>query len=259
MNHSARRQPDHSEVAVVVSHLRKTFRGIAAVEDVGFSVRSGEVFCLLGPNGAGKSTTVECIAGTLTPDSGRVEVFGIDPAKERRRVREQLGYQLQSAILPSALRVEEAVRLFASFYPAPVAVDELLRTVGLEDRRNRAFGKLSGGEKQRLSIALALVGSPRIVVLDELTTGLDPQGRRSVWSLIEQIAARGVTVILVSHYLDEVERLADRVAIIAAGRTQFVGTPAELRRAGPESTKTLEDAYLAFLDQVDSRNSRRVA
>lgn len=244
------------DAAVTVRELRKTFPGVVAVDHVSFSIRPGEVFCILGPNGAGKTTTVECIAGTLKPDSGRIKVLGIDPIRERQQVREQVGYQLQSAVLPAALRVEEAVRLFASFYRRPVSVGDLLTTVGLEDQRRRAFGKLSGGEKQRLSIGLALVGSPRIVVLDELTTGLDPQGRRSVWQLIERLKGRGVTIILVSHHLDEVQRLGDRLAIIAAGRTQFVGTPVELRRAtsaGSESDRTLEDAYLAFVDDVDPR------
>ena len=254
--------PGQPSVAVAVRELRKTFPGVVAVDEVSFSVRVGEVFCLLGPNGAGKTTTVECLAGALTPDAGRIEVLGLDPAKDRAQVRELVGYQMQASVLPSTLRVEEAAKLFASFYPAPIAIEELLQTVGLKDQRKRAFGKLSGGEKQRLSIALALVGSPRIVVLDELTTGLDTQGRRSVWHLIEQIKARGVTIILVSHYLDEVQRLADRLAIIAAGRTQFVGTPAELRAAAAvrsHATQTLEDAYLTFLDTIDPSSAGRAA
>ena len=249
-------------VAVEIRDLRKTFPGVVAVDNVGFSVHAGEVFCLLGPNGAGKTTTVECLAGALTPDSGRIEVLGLDPRRHRRYVRERVGYQLQSAVLPDTLRVEEALRLFASFYPVPVAVEDLLRMVGLVGQRRRAFGKLSGGEKQRLSIALALVGSPQIVVLDELTTGLDPQGRRSVWHLIDQIKGAGVTIILVSHYLDEVQRLADRLAIVVAGRTQFVGTPTELRAAASAATgaaQSLEDAYLDFLDRIDPTTTGRAA
>ena len=242
MNHhtlpSSRDHHSNPAIAVAVRELRKAFPGVVAVDEVSFSVGVGEVFCLLGPNGAGKTTTVECL---------------------RQQVRERVGYQLQSAVLPASLRVEEAVRLFASFYPAPVPVEDLLRTVDLDGQRRRAFGKLSGGEKQRLSIALALVGSPQIVVLDELTTGLDPQGRRSIWRLIEQIKGRGVTIILVSHYLDEVERLADRLAIIAAGRVQFVGTPAELRAAASarsDATRTLEDAYVDLLDKIAPNNAR---
>ena len=263
MNHhtlpSSRDHHSNPAIAVAVRELRKAFPGVVAVDEVSFSVGVGEVFCLLGPNGAGKTTTVECLAGALTPDSGRVEVLGLDPARDRQQVRERVGYQLQSAVLPASLRVEEAVRLFASFYPAPVPVEDLLRTVDLDGQRRRAFGKLSGGEKQRLSIALALVGSPQIVVLDELTTGLDPQGRRSIWRLIEQIKGRGVTIILVSHYLDEVQRLADRLAIIAAGRVQFVGTPAELRAAASarsDATRTLEDAYVDLLDKIAPNNAR---
>ncbi|MFT3889928.1 MAG: ABC transporter ATP-binding protein [Arachnia sp.] len=249
-------------VAVEVRDLRKTFPGVVAVDNVSFSVHAGEVFCLLGPNGAGKTTTLECLAGALTPDSGRIEVLGLDPVRHRQLVRERVGYQLQSAVLPDTLRVEEALRLFASFYPVPVAVEDLLRTVGLAGQRKRAFGKLSGGEKQRLSIALALVGSPQIVVLDELTTGLDPQGRRSVWHLIDQIKGAGVTIILVSHYLDEVQRLADRLAIVVAGRTQFVGTPTELRAAASAASgavQSLEDAYLDFLDRIDPTTTGRAA
>lgn len=249
-------------VAVEIRDLRKTFPGVVAVDNVSFSILAGEVFCLLGPNGAGKTTTVECLAGALAPDSGRIEVLGLDPVRHRRHVRERVGYQLQSAVLPDTLRVEEALRLFASFYPVPVAVEDLLRTVGLNGQRKRAFGKLSDGEKQRLSIALALVGSPQIVVLDELTTGLDPQGRRSVWHLIDQIKGAGVTIILVSHYLDEVQRLADRLAIVVAGRTQFVGTPTELRAAasaGSGATQSLEDAYLDFLDRIDPTTTGRAA
>lgn len=239
---------------VVVERLRVTFGEQVAVDDVTFSVERGEIFGILGPNGAGKTTTVDCIAGALRPDSGTVRVLGVDPGSDRALVRERVGYQMQSAVLPPALRVEEALRLFASFYREPQPSAELLDAVGLTAQRRKAFGDLSGGQRQRLSIALALVGAPDVVVLDELTTGLDPQGRRDVWRLVEEFNGRGITFVLVSHQLDEVERLCDRVAIIAAGRTRFVGTPAELLASSPPPAAgrphTLEDAYLSVLDPV---------
>lgn len=236
--------------AVDVRGLAKTFRSVTALEDVTFSVAAGETFGILGPNGAGKTTTVECVTGALRPDGGQITVLGVDPAADRAAVRERVGYQLQAAAMPPALRVEEALRLFAAFYRSPADVADLLRTVGLETHRKRAFGKLSGGQKQRLSIALALIGNPDLVVFDELTTGLDPQGRRDARELISRVKDRGVTVLLVTHYLDDVERLCDRLAIIDAGRTRFVGTPAELlavSAAGP-GAGSLEDAYLAFIE-----------
>ncbi|MCQ1949800.1 ABC transporter ATP-binding protein [Arthrobacter sp. zg-Y859] len=238
---------------VSVSGIAKAFRNVTALEDVTFSIDAGEAFGILGPNGAGKTTTVECVAGTLRPDSGRITVLGVDPAADRATVRERVGYQLQAAALPPALRVEEALRLFAAFYPAPADVPELLRTVGLDEHRKRPFGKLSGGQKQRLSIALALIGNPDVVVFDELTTGLDPQGRRDVRQLIQRVKDGGITVVLVTHYLDDVERLCDRLAIIDAGRTRFVGTPAELLALSGRNAAepgALEDAYLAFIEQT---------
>lgn len=236
--------------SITVDGIRKSFGDVVALRDVRFDVAAGEVFCILGPNGAGKTTTVECIAGTLTPDAGRVDVLGADPARARTHVRQRVGYQLQSTTLPPALRVGEALDLFASFYKHPADIDDLLEFVGLSAHRRRPFGTLSGGQKQRLSIALALVGNPDIAVFDELTTGLDPEGRRDIWALIRQVNGRGVTVVLVTHYLDEAERLGDRLAVIFDGRTAFVGTPAELR-AAPHPTAdmwSLEDAYLHLVN-----------
>ncbi|KAA9159017.1 ABC transporter ATP-binding protein [Microbacterium lushaniae] len=236
--------------AVVVDALRKSFGDVRAVEDVGFVVTEGEVFGILGPNGAGKTTTVECVAGALAPDSGSIRVLGVDPRRSPRLVKEQVGYQLQSSALPPTLRVGEAVDLFAAFYDSPVDTAEILDLVGLAEERRRPYGKLSGGQQQRLSIALALVGSPKIAVFDELTTGLDPIGRRLVWDLVDRIRDSGVTILLVTHYLDEVERLCDRVAVIDRGRTVFVGTPAQLRQrsaGGAKEPATLEDAYVRLL------------
>lgn len=236
---------------ISVESLRKTFGEVVAIDDLTFAVEEGEVFGLLGPNGAGKTTTVECIAGTCTPDAGRVSVLGVNPARQRRFVQERVGYQLQSTALPSALRVGEAVELFATFYDSPADTSTLLELVGLTAQRRRPFGKLSGGQQQRLSIALALVGNPRVAVLDELTTGLDPQGRRDVWRLIEQIRARGITIILVTHFLEEAERLCDRIAVIDHGRSRFIGSPDELIESTSTASHTaqrLEDAYLCLLD-----------
>lgn len=235
-----------------VRNLRKTFAKTVAVRDVNLSIEEGEVFGILGPNGAGKTTTVDCMTGMQKADGGHLRVLGLDPAAHVADLRRLVGYQLQSTELPEAMRVGEALDLFASFYPHPLRSEELLDTVGLTQRRKSAFGKLSGGEKQRLSIALALIGDPRIAVLDELTTGLDPQGRRDVWRLIECIRQRGVTVVLVTHFLDEAQALCDRLAIVDHGRTIATGTPEELiTQAGIASGQcpsTLEDAYLSIID-----------
>jgi ABC-2 type transport system ATP-binding protein len=213
---------------IEVSHLHKRYRDQVAVEDVSFSVAGGEIFGILGPNGAGKTTTVECVSGLRRPDGGEVRVAGVDPVHERDRLRLILGAQLQSAILPDQIKVWEALDLYASFYPDPVHWPDLLDRVGLTAKRETRFGKLSGGQRQRLSVALALVGRPRVAVLDELTTGLDPQARRDVWELVEQIRADGVTILLVTHFMEEAERLCDRVALIDGGKVAAVDTPAGL-------------------------------
>lgn len=236
---------------IAVENLAKRFGAVEAVRDVSFDVRPGEIFGILGPNGAGKTTTLECIAGSIAPDAGRITILGVEPRKGRSLVRQRVGYQLQATMLPPALRVREALDLFAAFYSSPRSVPELLSLVGLREQARRPFGKLSGGEKQRLSIALAIIGSPEVAVFDELTTGLDPQGRREVWSLIRQIQADGVTVLLVSHYLDEAERLCDRLAVIQRGATVFLGTTSELIEQsgmGRGSPSPLEDAYVRLLE-----------
>lgn len=183
---------------IEVDRLQKRYRHHTAVHDVSFAVEEGEIFGVLGPNGAGKTTTVECIEGLRSPDGGRISVLGLDPRRDRAALRDVLGIQLQSGELPERLRVAEAVHLYASFYPDPADPDELIDRWGLTDKRHAAFGKLSGGQKQRLSIILALVGRPRVAILDELTTGLDPQARRDTWGAIEQIRDAGVTVVLVT-------------------------------------------------------------
>jgi ABC-2 type transport system ATP-binding protein len=227
--------PDAVAPVIEVRHLRKTYPGPkgsaarkVAVEDVSFSVAPGEIFGILGPNGAGKTTTVECLAGLREADGGSVRVLGVDPQTHPERVRDALGIQLQESALNERITVAEAMRLFASFYEAPADADELLELLELAEHRGVAYAKLSGGQKQRLSIALALVGNPRVAILDELTTGLDPQARRTTWDLVERVRARGVTVLLVTHFMDEAERLCDRLVVIDRGRVVASGSPAEL-------------------------------
>ncbi len=210
---------------VTVQHLVKRYGHLAAVDDVSFSIREGEIFGIIGPNGAGKTTTVECISGLRAPDSGSISVYGLSPQKDRNKIREWVGVQLQESALPPRLKVGEAVRLFGSFYATPLDPDELLKSLGIKQFENSAFKSLSGGQKQRLSIALALVGNPRLAILDELTTGLDPEARRETWSLIERMRDRGVTVILVTHFMDEAEKLCDRLALINHGTVRALDTP----------------------------------
>ena len=221
-----------TETVVEVRGLRKTYGAKVAVDDVSFTVGRGEILGILGQNGAGKTTTVEALAGLRTADAGTVSVLGLDPQHDPAPVREVLGVQLQESRLPAKLRVAEALRLYASFYASPKDSDELIALLGLEDKRDTAYEDLSGGQKQRLSIALALVGNPQVAILDELTTGLDPQARRETWDLIEAVRDSGVTILLVTHFMDEAQRLCDRVVIIDDGRIIAEGTPTELAGQG---------------------------
>jgi ABC-2 type transport system ATP-binding protein len=227
---------------IEVESLHKRYGSTVAVDDVSFTVAQGEIFGILGRNGAGKTTTVECLVGLRTPDRGRVRVLGREPRRDHAELTRRVGVQLQDSQLPERLRVGEAMRLYASFYPEPADPTELLGQLGLKGREKVPYGKLSGGQKQRLAIALALVGRPRIAVLDELTTGLDPHARRDTWDLIAGVRADGVTIVLVTHFMPEAERLCDRVAVIDAGRVLTIGSPAQLiERAG---RPTLEDAFV---------------
>ena len=211
---------------IEVSDLTKRYGDHVAVNGVSFTVEPGEIFAILGPNGAGKTTTVESIVGLRTPDSGTIRVLGLDPQTDRNALRQRVGVQLQESELPDRMTVAEAVELFASFYADPADVDTLIEDLGLAEKRDTQYRRLSGGQKQRLSIALALVGKPKVAILDELSTGLDPQARRATWQLIESIRDRGVTVVLVTHLMEEAERLADRVAVIDGGRIVAIDTPA---------------------------------
>jgi len=213
---------------IEVRQLHKRYGETVAVDDISFAVQEGEVFGILGPNGAGKTTTVECIEGLRNPDRGTVSVLGLDPSHERAELTQRLGVQLQDSQLPDKLRVDEALDLYSSFYRNPADRRALVDMLGLADKTTTRFGKLSGGQKQRLSIALALIGSPQVAVLDELTTGLDPAARRDTWELIEGVRDRGVTIVLVTHFMEEAERLCDRVALIDSGRVVAIDTPASL-------------------------------
>jgi len=211
---------------ITVNHLQKRYRDTIAVADVSFTVEAGEIFGILGPNGAGKTTTVECLAGLRRPDGGEISVLGLDPGNPD--LRRRVGVQLQESQLPEKMTVREALELYAAFYPEPVDWRKLAAELGLTEKLGTRFAKLSGGQKQRLSIALALIGDPEIAILDELTTGLDPQARRDTWDLIESIRDRGVTVLLVTHFMEEAERLCDRLAVIDHGRVAALDTPAGL-------------------------------
>jgi ABC-2 type transport system ATP-binding protein len=213
---------------IEVHDLRKTYGDVAAVAGMSFDVETGEVFGLVGPNGAGKTTTVECLEGLRHPTSGRVTVLGLEPWEQRRPLAERIGVQLQESALPPRLRVQEALTLFASFYRTSADVDDLLGQMALTEKRAAPFGGLSGGQKQRLFIALALVNRPELVFFDELTTGLDPQARRSMWDLVRRIRDRGATVVLTTHYMEEAERLCDRVMIVDRGRIVALDTPERL-------------------------------
>jgi ABC-2 type transport system ATP-binding protein len=210
---------------IEVSELVKRYGERVAVDGVTFGVEEGEILAIVGPNGAGKTTTVESIGGLREPDSGTIRVLGLDPRRERDKVRDVVGIQLQESELPPKLRVGEAVDLFGAFYQHPADGGALLEALGLLGQRKAQYRHLSGGQKQRLAVALALIGDPRIAILDELTTGLDPQARRDTWQLVEDIRARGVTVLLVTHFMEEAERLADRIAIIDRGRLIALDTP----------------------------------
>jgi ABC-2 type transport system ATP-binding protein len=217
-----------SAPALRVRNLRKTFKDVVAVDDLDLEVPSGECFGLLGPNGAGKTTTIEICEGLTTPDSGDVEVLGLRWASDAQRLRQRLGIQLQETQLSDKLSVIETLHLFRSFYPRGPAPESVIALVQLTEKRHARVVSLSGGQKQRLALACALVGDPDLLFLDEPTTGLDPQARRQLWELIERFKQAGRTILLTTHYMEEAERLCDRVAIIDHGKVIALGSPAEL-------------------------------
>jgi ABC-2 type transport system ATP-binding protein len=252
---------------IEVTGLTKRYERRAVVDGISFHVDQGEIFGILGPNGAGKTTAVECLEGLRKRDGGEVRILGLDPRTDGHRLHQRIGVQLQETQLPEKLKVREALELYAAFYPNPADWRELLSRWGLTGQAGTSFAKLSGGQKQRLFIALALVGNPEVVFLDELTAGLDPGARRATWDLISKVRAQGVTVVLVSHFMDEVEELCDRVAILEQGRIAALDTPAGLvDRAGGEyrvrfrPMAPLDEQSLATLPDVTtvSRHAEQV-
>jgi ABC-2 type transport system ATP-binding protein len=227
---------------IQVSDVRKTYGRTVAVDEASFEVNEGEIFGLIGPNGAGKTTTMECIEGIRNPDRGTIAVLGLDPYREVYQLQDRIGVQLQQAQLQKRIKVWEAVDLWASLYKKKeVDAERLLEQLGLADKRNAWFMNLSGGQKQRLFIALALINDPEVVFLDELTTGLDPQARRTIWDLVRGIRERGKTVFLTTHLMEEAERLCDRVAILSHGRIIDIDSPEGLvARHCPERTVLLD-------------------
>src|SRR5271154_3448427 len=243
--------------AVEIAHLRKTYGTFVAVDDVSFSVAEGEIFGILGPNGAGKTTAVECAIGLRTPDSGTIRLLGLDPRADADKIHEIVGVQLQASALPPKLRVGEILDMYQSFYREPADVSELIEVLGLAGKRKDYYRSLSGGQRQRLSVALALVGQPKIAVLDEMTTGLDPQARRDTWALIEGVRDRGTTIVLVTHFMEEAERLCDRIAVFDSGRIVALDTPDALaggadaaQRIRFRPDRPLDDAALLALPEV---------
>jgi ABC-2 type transport system ATP-binding protein len=213
---------------VEVRGLTKSYGNVAAVAGVDLRIERGEVFALLGPNGAGKSTTVEILEGYRRRDAGEVTVLGLDPGRQRRRLKARIGIVLQSTGIDQYLTVAESIRMYAGYYPRPRAVDEVIELVGLGEKRDARVVKLSGGQQRRLDVAIAIVGDPELLFLDEPTTGFDPSARHEAWQIVKDLASLGKTILLTTHYMDEAQHLADRVAVIARGRIVAEGTPATL-------------------------------
>jgi ABC-2 type transport system ATP-binding protein len=220
-----------------VENLVKRYGDVEAVRGVSFNVEEGEVFGLLGPNGAGKTSTVEIMEGLRTPDSGRVSVCGLDPQKNPQELKHQIGAALQSTSLPDKLKVIEALKLFASFYRRHRNPEELLKRFGLEEKRNTFYNQLSGGQKQRLALAMALINDPKVLFFDEPTAGLDPQVRREIYDIIEELRREKKTIVMTTHYIEEAERLCDRVAIVDHGTVIALGTPRELKERSGDKTR----------------------
>jgi ABC-2 type transport system ATP-binding protein len=220
-----------------VENLVKRYGDVEAVRGVSFNVEEGEVFGLLGPNGAGKTSTIEIMEGLRTPDSGRVSVCGLDPQKNPQELKHEIGAALQSTSLPDKLRVIEALRLFASFYRRHRNPEELLTRFGLQEKRNAFYIQLSGGQKPRLALAMALVNDPKVLFFDEPTAGLDPQVRREIYDIIEELRRGKKTIVMTTHYIEEAERLCDRVAIVDHGTVIALGTPRELKERSGDKTR----------------------
>lgn len=240
------------EETIQISGLSKSYDGRKVIENLSFSVTAGEVFGLLGANGAGKSTTIECVLGTRKADSGSARILGLDPWKDRKRLFEQVGVQFQEANYPDKIKVKELCEETTCLYKHPVAYEKLLQKFGLTDKMNALVSELSGGQKQKLFIVLALIPNPRVVFLDELTTGLDTKARRGVWKSLQELKEQGLTIFLSSHFMDEVEILCDRIGILKDGGFVFEGTVQEAVDLSPY--EKLEDAYLWFTGEEETDN-----
>lgn len=247
-------------VVIDVQGLRKTYGALVAVDGISFQVEAGEIFGIVGPNGAGKTTTVECLEAQRKPDGGTIRVLGLDPQRDGQQLRQRIGVQLQEASLPDRLRVWEALDLFASFYQQSVDWNTLLDQLGLAEKRNAPIAKLSGGQKQRLFIALSLVNNPDVVFLDELTTGLDPQARHAIWDLVRNVREQGKTIVLTTHFMEEAERLCDRVAVVNRGKIIALDTPRNLILGLNAGTRIIFEVEGEFdpslLDEVAVRVER---
>jgi len=244
---------------IQVEKLRKTYGTTVAVDEISFEVREGEIFGMVGPNGAGKTTTIECLEGLRRPDGGSLRVLGVDPQREGQTLRINAGMQLQQSNLPERMKVWEALDLYSSFYPHAADWEALLVQLGLEEKRNAPFSKLSGGQKQRLFIALALLPDPQLVFLDELTTGLDPQARHVIWDLVRDVRSKGKTILMTTHFMEEAERLCDRVAILDHGRIVALDKPAALiSNLGAEEriVFSLDEALPATLEKALSKSGQ---
>jgi len=251
---------------VTVEHLVKRYGDSVALSDVSFEVDDGEIFGIIGPNGSGKTTTVECLQGLRRIDGGTVRVLGLDPGRQAAQLRRRIGAQLQESALPDRMKVWEALQLFSSLRSAGPPWEDVMAAWGLDHKRNSVFANLSGGEQQRLFVALALLNAPEVVFLDEMTTGLDPTARHVAWGLIEQVRDQGTTVVIVTHFMDEADRLCDRVAVLDQHRVVELGRPITLvqRLAGAGEVTFTSDADLGFLqalDEVDEvrRSGRHVS
>lgn len=239
--------------AIFVKNLTKKYGDYAAVDNLSFQVKKGEVFGLLGANGAGKSTTIECVLGTRKMDCGEVRILEMNPIKEREKVFEKVGVQFQEAKYQELVKVEELCEMTAAVYKNPQNYEKLLDEFGIADKRKTFVKELSGGERQRLFIVLALIPNPEVVFLDELTTGLDARARREVWNILLRLKKQGLSILLTSHFMDEVEALCDEILILKKGKTVFHGTVDEAKKQSGKSQ--FEDAYLWFTDEEDSYES----
>ncbi|MDF2632883.1 MAG: transporter related protein [Caproiciproducens sp.] len=241
------------ETTIKVNHLSKSYAGIMAVENVDITVCRGEVFGLLGANGAGKSTTIECILGTKKQDSGTVSILGMNPQTDRKKLFERVSVQFQEANYQDKITVAELCEVTQSLYKTSLDYADLLKQFGLSDKSRSQISELSGGQKQRLFIVLALIPNPEVVFLDELTTGLDARARRDVWKCLSDLKAKGLTILLTSHFMDEVEALCEKIMILKNGKSIFYGTVQEAIAASPY--KKFEDAYLWYTDEEEKNES----